>query len=75
MTDGLRKLQAKMREYIENGARLGWLIDIYEKKVQIYRGDKTVEVLDNPLQVSGEKVLPGFTLDLTEIWQQAFSKT
>jgi len=67
-SDNLRKLQAKMREYIENGARLGWLIDPTEKKVHVYRADKTVEVLENPVKVSGESVLPGFELDLTEIW-------
>ncbi len=67
-SDNLRKLQNKMREYIENGARLGWLIDPYEKRVHVYRGDKTVEVFNNPTTVSGEDVLRGFDLDLTEIW-------
>ncbi len=67
-SDNLRKLQAKMREYIENGARLGWLIDPSEKRVHVYRGDKTAEVFDNPKIVSGEDVLHGFELDLTEIW-------
>jgi Uma2 family endonuclease len=67
-SDNLRKLQNKMREYIENGARLGWLIDPYEKRVHVYRGDKTVEVFDNPKTVSGEDVLKDFLLDLTEIW-------
>jgi Uma2 family endonuclease len=67
-TDNLRKLQAKMREYIENGARLGWLIDPTEKKVHVYRADKTIEILENPVKVSGENVLQGFELDLTEIW-------
>ena len=67
-SDSLKKLQAKMREYIENGARLGWLIDPTEKRVHVYRGDKTTEVFDNPNTVSGEDVLRGFKLDLTEIW-------
>ena len=67
-SDNLMKLQAKMREYIENGARLGWLIDPTERKVHIYRPDKTTEVLENPTAVSGEDVLRGFELDLTEIW-------
>jgi len=67
-SDNLRKLQAKMREYVENGARLGWLIDPTEKKVHVYRADKSVEVLENPKRVSGENVLQGFELDLTEIW-------
>lgn len=67
-SDNLRKLQAKMREYIENGARLGWLIDPNEERVHIYRADKTVDILNNPKTVSGENVLQGFELDLTEIW-------
>ena len=69
-SDNLRKLQNKMREYIENGARLGWLIDPYEKRVHVYRGDKTIEVFNNPTTVSGEDVLQNFELDLTEIWQR-----
>ena len=67
-SDSLRKLQAKMREYIENGARLGWLIDPTEKKVYVYRADKTTEVLENLQIVSDEDVLRGFELNLTEIW-------
>ena len=67
-SDNLRKLQNKMREYIENGARLGWLIDPGEKRVHVYRADNRIEILENPKTVSGEDVLQGFELDLTEIW-------
>ncbi len=58
-----------MREYMDNQARLGWLIDRKNRKVEIYRQDRDVEVLDNPTTLSGEDVLPGFVLDLTEVWQ------
>ncbi|NJM69982.1 MAG: Uma2 family endonuclease [Scytonema sp. RU_4_4] len=68
-SDGIEKLRAKMREYIENGASLGWLIDRNNRKVEVYRQEQDVEVLDNPSTLSGEDVLVGFTLDLTEIWQ------
>lgn len=68
VSDRLPILQKKMREYIENGVRLGWLIDPLKKRVHIYRANKTVEILENPANVSGEDVLPGFELDLTEIW-------
>ena len=61
-------LQKKMKEYIENGVRLGWLIDPFKKRVHAYRADKTIEVFDNPNKVSGEDVLRGFEMDLTEIW-------
>jgi len=66
--DKMEPLRAKMREYLENGASLGWLIDRKNKKVEIYRQNRDVEVLDHPLSLSGEDVLPGFVLDLTEVW-------
>ncbi|MCW6053200.1 Uma2 family endonuclease [Lyngbya sp. CCAP 1446/10] len=66
-TDSLKKLQDKMQEYIDNGARLGWLIDRQNRRVEIYRPGQDVEILQNPATVSGEDVLPGFVLDLAEI--------
>ncbi|TVP67179.1 MAG: Uma2 family endonuclease [Nodularia sp. (in: Bacteria)] len=67
-TNSLEKLQAKMKEYIENGACLGWLIDRQNQRVEIYRPGRDVEVLNHPVSLSGEDVLPGFVLDLTEVW-------
>jgi len=66
--DKMEPLRAKMREYLANGAILGWLIDRKNQKVEIYRQNRDVEVLDHPLSLSGEDVLPGFVLDLTEVW-------
>ncbi len=66
--DNLKELQAKMEEYVENGARLGWLIDPKNKRVHVYRANGEIEILENPGKVSGEDVLDGFELDLTEIW-------
>jgi len=57
-----------MREYMANGASLGWLIHRKNKKVEIYRQNQDVEILDNPSTLSGEDVLPGFVLDLTDVW-------
>lgn len=67
-SDNMEPLRAKMREYMANRARLGWLIDRKNKKVEIYRQGQEVEVLDNPSSLSDEDVLPGFVLDLTEVW-------
>ncbi|HEY7064389.1 MAG TPA: Uma2 family endonuclease [Chloroflexota bacterium] len=67
-SDRLELQQAKMAEYIANGARLGWLIDPGPRHVYVYRPDAEVERLDNPETVSGEPVLPGFVLDLREVW-------
>ncbi|NEN88679.1 MAG: Uma2 family endonuclease [Okeania sp. SIO3H1] len=66
--DTILELQKKMKEYQSNGARLGWLIDSKNRKVEIYRQDREVEILENPNSLSGEDVLPGFVLDLTEVW-------
>jgi Uma2 family endonuclease len=60
-------LQAKMQEYLDNGVQLGWLIEPKAKTVEIYRPSESVEILNNPPTLSGEDILPGFTLDLTEI--------
>ena len=67
-TDQLSPLHEKMQEYIANGARLGWLIDPPQKRVSIYRPDQAVEQLGTPSSLSGEPILPGFVLDLNEIW-------
>jgi Uma2 family endonuclease len=66
-SDNLEETKLKMQEYIANGARLGWLIDPKNKRVWAYTG-AGVQVLDQPKAVSGEALLPGFALDLTEIF-------
>jgi len=67
-SDTLKSLQDKMREYIDNGAKLGWLLDPQHRRVEIYRPGKDVEVLENPAELSGEAVLPGFVLNLRRVW-------
>jgi Uma2 family endonuclease len=57
-------LQKKLLEYRENGARLGWLIDPQNRQVEIYRQGKEVDILENPTDLSGEDVLPNFSLNL-----------
>lgn len=66
--DPLNYVRAKMVEYIENGAQLGWLIDPLTKKVHIYRPKADVECLIEPLTLSADPFLPGFTLNLSPIW-------
>lgn len=67
-SDGLPVLRNKMHEYIANGARLGWLIDPRERQVLVYRPESPVEPLHRPGSVSGDPLLPGFRLEMTEIW-------
>lgn len=67
-TDSLKELQEKMKEYLDNGMRLGWLIDPKTQHVEIYRPRCGVEVLLCPKTLSGEDVLPDFVLDLKPIF-------
>jgi Uma2 family endonuclease len=66
--DSAEKARAKMREYMDNGARLGWLINRQQQQVEIYHPNREVEILSSPQTLSGEDILPGFVLDLAEIW-------
>jgi Uma2 family endonuclease len=66
-SDSLESLQAKLREYLANGVRLGWLLDPQSQRVEIYRPGQPVEVLNAPQTLSGEGVLPGFVLSLDRI--------
>ena len=67
-SDRLRDVQDKMQEYMGNGVRLGLLIDPQNRRVYIYRPGQPVEILEEPASVSGDPVLPGFTLDLSPFW-------
>lgn len=67
-SDNIKDLKNKMSEYIENGARLGWLIDPKNKRIHVFRKNGEVEILESPKKISGEDVLQHFELDLTEIW-------
>jgi Uma2 family endonuclease len=67
-SDRMPKLHAKMREYMENGAKLGWLIDSEKRAVYIYRPGQEPERLINPARVKGEGPVKGFVLDTSDLW-------
>ena len=71
-SDSLRTAKDKMQEYIDNGARLAWLIDPSERRIYIYRPGAEVELLENRDTVSGDPELPGFVLELRSIWELPF---
>jgi Uma2 family endonuclease len=67
-SDKLSKTQDKMQEYLENGIKLGWLINSQNQQVEVYRQGREVEILNRPQNLLGENILPGFMLDLEAIW-------
>jgi Uma2 family endonuclease len=68
-SDSLETVREKIKEYMANGAQLGWLIDPNTRQVEVYHPCQEVEILDNPKTVSGDPLLPGFTLDLAGIFR------
>lgn len=66
-TDSLNEIQNKMKEYMNCGVKLGWLINPDDQQVEIYRHRKDPEILDNPQSLSGEDVMPNLVVDLSEI--------
>jgi Uma2 family endonuclease len=70
-TDSLRTTQNKMQEYMENGVRLGWLINPNTHSAEIYRQGQSVEFLQSPLKLLGEDILPGFALNLQLLWKSS----
>ena len=71
-SDSRAAAQRKMEEYRANGARLGWLIDPARREVTIYRADGSLDQRTEPEVVTGETVLPGFSLDLAAVWKPPF---
>ncbi|MCS7226655.1 MAG: Uma2 family endonuclease [Gloeomargarita sp. SKYB31] len=67
-TDDLVTLQAKLAEYIANGARLGWLVAPAEQRVYIYRPQQPVEIVQHPATLGGDPLLPGFVMDFRFVW-------
>ncbi|MBI4748589.1 MAG: Uma2 family endonuclease [Acidobacteria bacterium] len=67
-TDSLSVIREKMQEYLENGTQLAWFIDPEQRRVYVYSAPDLVCELENPEKLSGEPILPGFELNLGEIW-------
>jgi len=66
-SDDIEDLRLKMPEYLNNGLRLGWLIDPEMQTVEVYRSHQPVESLSNPTEISAEDIMPGFVLSLAGI--------
>ncbi len=64
-SDNLDRLKAKMEEYRANGVRLGWLIDRYNRQALVYRQDGSITQYPPDAILTGEDVVPGFTLALS----------
>jgi Uma2 family endonuclease len=71
VSDRLKPIQDKMQEYLHNSVRLGFLLNPQDKSIEIYRQGQPVEVLQSPITVFGEDVLPSFVLSLHKVFSEA----
>jgi len=65
--DRMKRLKAKMTEYVANGVRLAWLLDPIDKRAYIYRPGEAMHEIKEPNILSGDPVLPEFRFDFREI--------
>lgn len=74
-TATLPQLLARMTEWLDGGAKLGWLVAVRERRAYIYRaGQDEPEILDNPETLSGEDVLPGFLFEVRRLIFDLYGK-
>ena len=65
-SDSQKDTEAKLTEYIANGCRLSWLINLKTQTAKVYRANGSIDVItDFTKTLSGEDVLPGFELTLS----------
>ena len=68
-TDNPLEVQQKIRDYLEAGARLVWLIAPQAKTVTVYRADGSARLLREQDHLEGEDVLPGLRIHLGEVFE------
>lgn len=68
-SDRMGKMTAKALEYLAAGTRLVWVLDPFERTTLIFRPGQPPEVLTAEATLTGEDVLPGFSLSLPELWR------
>ncbi|MCS6782415.1 MAG: Uma2 family endonuclease [Gloeomargarita sp. SKYG98] len=69
-SDDKSLVQAKLQEYLDNGARLGWLVDPQTRTVTIYRPQQPPQTVDFAQPLTGDDVLPGLVIDLRRLLAQ-----
>jgi Uma2 family endonuclease len=65
-SDSLAELKMKMKEWIQNGCKLAWLIDPIDQRAYIYRSSNTVDEIRSFDQVlKAKEIIAGFSIDLS----------
>lgn len=67
-SDRVFTLHNKMKEWIDNGCRLAWMINLHKEETTVYRQNGMQEIRTFDEVLDGEEVLPGFKLYLKQLF-------
>ena len=67
-SDHYSRVQRKVREYLQRGVRMIWVVDPEDRSVTVYRSHQQVAIVEENATLSGEDVLPGFTCPVAELF-------
>jgi Uma2 family endonuclease len=68
-TDRERQVSSKVREWLDAGCALVWVVNPVACTVTAYYPDKEATILDQTATLSCEDLIPGFTLPIAEIFK------
>ena len=66
--DSIKAMREKAAYYLANGAKLVWLIYPRKRMIEIYSANGEIDMLHETDTLSGEAVLPGFTLPVADLF-------
>jgi len=66
--DSLKRLNQKLAQYFDNGARLAWVMDSKRRIVRVHRSLRSHKILTDAEELLGEEVVPGFHLPVATIF-------
>jgi hypothetical protein len=61
-------VEAKMQLWMENGARLAWLVDPVDANVTVYSPGQPARTLERPETVEAGDPVAGFVLRAERLW-------
>ena len=67
-SDSRPSVETKMQLWLENGAKLAWLVDPIDANIAIYRPGQSSELLDHPELVKADGPVDGFELRCPRLW-------
>jgi Uma2 family endonuclease len=65
-----RHIRIKLNNYLREGTTV-WIIDPRERNVEVYVPGRSAQVLQGEDKLTGEPVLPGFAVTVSQLWPRS----